>query len=77
MVQSRTNTKEKAAKDYATLKLHAARWCWNRKHEKVPPAHKITWEEWFNEKWGEPLQQYAATKIAARRNKENGEDYQN
>ena len=38
---------------------------------------QITWEEWFNEKWGEPLQQYAATKIAARRNKENGENYQN
>ena len=72
MVESRIYTKEKAAKDYDTLKLHAARWCWKRKHEKVPPANTITWEQWFGEKWGETLQNYAATKIAARRDKENG-----
>jgi hypothetical protein len=63
MVQSRIRTPEKVAKDYDTLKLHAARWCWRRKYERVPPEHKITWEEWFNEKWGETLQEYASKKI--------------
>jgi hypothetical protein len=66
MVQSRIRTPEKVAKDYETLKLHAARWCWKRKYEKVPPANTITWEQWFGEKWGETLQHYAATKIKER-----------
>ena len=71
MVQSRIYTKEKAAKDYATLKLHAARWCGRRKYERVPPDNKITWEEWFNEKWGETLQHYAATKIKEKTDGQN------
>ena len=71
MVQSRIRTQEKAAKDYETLKLHAARWCWKRKYEWVPPANKITWEEWVNEKWGETLQEYASKKIQEKADGQN------
>ena len=71
MVQSRIRTPEKVAKDYETLKLHAARWCWKRKYEWVPPANKITWEEWFNEKWGETLQEYASKKIQEKADGQN------
>ena len=65
-------TKEKAAKDYEKQKLCAARWCWRRKYEYVPNA-KITWEEWFEKIFKEPLHSYAARKI---KEKSDGENYQ-
>ena len=71
MVQSRIRTPEKVAKDYETLKLHDARWCWRRKYEREPPDHKITCEERFKEKWGETLQHYAATKIKEKTDGQN------
>ena len=45
------------------IKYHAARWCWKRKGHSTPsslPHRRVTWEEWFEKKFGEPLDAYAA-----------------
>ena len=55
---------ERAAEDRLAedLKLHAARWCWRRKGFATPnnpPHRRVTWEQWFEKKFGEPLEAYA------------------
>jgi len=45
------------------IKYHAARWCWKRRGHATPrslPHRRVTWEEWFEKKFGEPLDAYAA-----------------
>jgi hypothetical protein len=39
------------------IKLHAARWAWRHRRRYTP--RRITWERWFEKKFGEPLQVYA------------------
>jgi hypothetical protein len=44
------------------IKYHAARWCWRRKGFATPnnpPHRRVTWEQWFEKKFGEPLEAYA------------------
>lgn len=44
---------------------HAARWVWNRRGHASPnnpPHRRINWEQWFEKKFGEPLDSYAARK---------------
>lgn len=42
-------------------KLHAARWAWRNRRRYTP--QRITWERWFEKKFGEPLQKYAERMI--------------
>tara|TARA_R100001086_G_scaffold143939_1_gene75849 strand:+ start:785 stop:1024 length:240 start_codon:yes stop_codon:yes gene_type:complete len=38
-------------------KLHAARWAWRNRRRYT--RRKVTWERWFEQKFGEPLQVFA------------------
>tara|TARA_R100001163_G_C4955360_1_gene121389 strand:+ start:204 stop:416 length:213 start_codon:yes stop_codon:yes gene_type:complete len=44
------------------IKYHAARSIWKRRQHSTPsslPHRRVTWEEWFEKKFGEPLLAYA------------------
>jgi len=60
-----TLTKEELAqeKQWAEdIKYYAARSIWKRRHHATPnnpPHRRVTWEQWFEKKFGEPLLDYA------------------
>jgi hypothetical protein len=54
------------------IKYHAARWCWKRKSHSAPnnpPHRRVTWEQWFEKKFGEPLNVYAERMAEQKRQK--------
>lgn len=54
-------SKEEQAKEdafAADLKYHAARTVWKVRHKKTPRG-RLTWAQWFEDKFGESLNDYA------------------
>lgn len=46
--------------EQAKIKLCAARWVWSRR-KKLTPRAGITWERWFELKYGQTLADYRAS----------------
>jgi hypothetical protein len=51
-------TKEWQEEKQAAIILGSARHCWPIRMERVPPANKITWGEWFEKMYKIPLWNY-------------------
>jgi hypothetical protein len=54
------------------IKYHAARSIWKRRKHTTPnnpPHRRVTWEQWFEKKFGEPLDAYAARMAEQKRQK--------
>jgi hypothetical protein len=54
------------------IKYHAARSIWKRRKHTTPnnpPHRRVTWEQWFEKKFGEPLNVYAERMAEQKRQK--------
>jgi hypothetical protein len=54
------------------IKYYAARSIWKRRNHATPnnpPHRRVTWEQWFEKKFGEPLTVYAARMAEQKRQK--------